>query len=150
MNESFEKFSFYITRIYQEIQQLKIREMKKYGLKGSHVMCLYELYSHPEGITSSALAAACGINKAAVSRCLAVLEEKAFITVEAPPGQRRYRTPILLTETGKAIAAALNRSIEASVMFSNTQISAADQEVFFRSLEKITENLKKYREGENK
>lgn len=39
----FENFTFLINKIYRDIQKIKLFELKKYGLKGSHMMCLYHL-----------------------------------------------------------------------------------------------------------
>ena len=56
MTDRFETFVLTINRIYRCIQRIKDREMEALGLKGSHVMCLFQLRQHPEGLTAAELA----------------------------------------------------------------------------------------------
>ena len=53
MTDRFETFVLTINRIYRCIQRIKDREMEALGLKGSHVMCLFQLRQHPEGLTAA-------------------------------------------------------------------------------------------------
>ena len=76
MTDRFETFVLTINRIYRCIQRIKDREMEALGLKGSHVMCLFQLRQHPEGLTAAELAERSLEDKAAVSRALARLEER--------------------------------------------------------------------------
>ena len=56
MTERFETFVLSINQIYRCIQKIKSREMVELGLKGTHVMCLFQLGQHPEGLTAAELA----------------------------------------------------------------------------------------------
>ena len=64
----FEVFINTINQINHSIQVIKNNEMIKYDLKGNHVMCLYQLRQHKDGLTSTELARLCGEDKAAISR----------------------------------------------------------------------------------
>ena len=50
----FENFTFLINKIYRDIQKIKLFELKKYGLKGSHMMCLYHLGREKEKLPARA------------------------------------------------------------------------------------------------
>ena len=78
MLQRFEDFVTGITVCYKYIQRIKSAEMTEFGLKGTHVMCLFFLHRHPEGLTAAQLCQLCAEDKAAISRSLAVLQEKGF------------------------------------------------------------------------
>lgn len=48
MDDSFELLTSGVTRIYKSIQKIKRLHMDPIGLKGTHVMCIHYLYTHPE------------------------------------------------------------------------------------------------------
>ena len=51
MDHRFETFSLSILELNRYLQKIKELEMKQFGLKASHTMCLYYLGQHPEGLT---------------------------------------------------------------------------------------------------
>ena len=104
MTDRFETFVLTINRIYRCIQRIKDREMEALGLKGSHVMCLFQLRQHPEGLTAAELAERSLEDKAAVSRAVARLEELGLVELPEEGGKRRYRAKLRLTEAGRAAA----------------------------------------------
>ena len=53
--------------------------MTEFGLKGTHVMCLFFLHHTPEGLTAAQLCQLCAEDKAAISRTIATLKEKGYI-----------------------------------------------------------------------
>ena len=71
MIHRFEQLTTGVSQIYKNIQRIKKLEMRSLGLKGTHVMCLYFLHSHAEGLTAADLCALCKENKAGISRILA-------------------------------------------------------------------------------
>lgn len=80
MFDRFETFTTTITQINRCIQKIKSHEIGSWGLKGTHVMCLYSLGKKPEGLTAAQLSKVCGEDKAAVSRTISELTEKNFVT----------------------------------------------------------------------
>lgn len=54
MDHRFETFSLSILELNRYLQKIKELEMKQFGLKASHTMCLYYLGQHPEGLTRNA------------------------------------------------------------------------------------------------
>ena len=140
MNERFQVFVTAITQIYRCIQKLKSQEMADLGLKGTHVMCLYQLQQHPEGLTAVQLAQACEEDKAAISRSVAELRELGL--VESPAGGiRRYRMPIRLTEKGLQATDQMHDKIIDSVMAGGHGYSEEEREIFYRVLLRVSENL---------
>lgn len=94
MNQGFEAFVTSITQIYRCIQKIKAREMKALDLKSTHVMCLFQMQQHPEGLTAAQLSTLCGEDKGAVSRALSELEARGLAAFADQPGRKRYRTEI--------------------------------------------------------
>lgn len=141
MIQRFETFVTSITQIYRCIQKIKRHEMISLGLKGTHVMCLFQLQQHPEGLTAAQLAALCEEDKGAVSRALSDLEARGFALFADQPGQKRYRTAITLTEEGKQAAKHMENSMEAAVQKGGKGLSEEERAIFYRALRMISENL---------
>ena len=79
MIQRFEEFVSLISNIHKDIQKIKQDRMKQFGLSGNHVMCLFYLAKHEEGLTAANLCQLMSVNKAAVSRTLAELIEKEYV-----------------------------------------------------------------------
>ena len=141
MKNRFETFVIMINQINRSIQVIKNHEMEKYGLKGTHVMCLYQLKQHEDGITSKELAELCGEDKAAISRTLAKLEAKGLVAFVEEVGKKRYRTSIVLTEEGNKICEKVNQTIEDMVHINGLGYSDEEREIFYRVLAEIATNL---------
>ena len=78
-NERFTPFVLIIERITKNIKRIADMEMEPYGLRSSHVMCILQLAKSERGLSSSALAEACGVDKAFISRITSELLEKNYI-----------------------------------------------------------------------
>ena len=104
MVRRFETFIIYINQIYRCVQKIKIREMMELGLKGTDVMCLFNLMRSDDGLTSAQLSLLCMEDKAAVSRAVSRLNEKGFITLEDSGDKRRYRSKLKLSDNGRRAA----------------------------------------------
>ena len=141
MIQRFETFVTNITSIYRSIQKLKSQEMASLGLKGTHVMCLFQLRQHPEGLTSTQLAQLCEEDKAAISRALTELRERGLTAVEETPGQRRYRAPVTLTDAGREVTHQMDRKILGAVRQGAQGYTAEERDTFYRVLLQIAENL---------
>ena len=98
MDHRFETFSLSILELNRYLQKIKELEMKQFGLKASHTMCLYYLGQHPEGLTATQLTELCKEDKAAVSRCLSQLSDRQLVVCEQPEDHKRsYRSHYMLT-----------------------------------------------------
>lgn len=140
MKERFETFVTAIMQIYRSIQKLKNQEMADFGLKGTHVMCLFQLQQHPEGLTGGQLAQLCDEDKAAISRSVAEL--RACGLVQVPEGSgRRYRVQISLTEQGRELTRQMDQKIIDAVLAGAQGYSQEEREIFYRVLLQIADNL---------
>ena len=139
----FEAFVTGITVCYKYIQRIKSTEMTELGLKGTHAMCLFFLHHNPQGLTAAQLSAVCGEDKAAISRTVAELRQKALI---ASAAGKNYRAPLLLTESGRQIADRVDSLIEGWVTVGGEGLSLRQRTEFYSSLSKISENLRSHME----
>lgn len=144
MEYRFEHFTKDITAIYRSVQRIKHTEMTEFGLKGMHVMCLYFLSKHPQGLTAAQLQKLCQEDKAAISRSLATLKEKNLIAESQADGQKKYRSIITLTKEGKETALREGQMIEQALNAGGQGLSEEERKNFYSSLSLISENLKRY------
>ena len=138
MQDRFQAFVTGIAVCYKYRQKIKSVEMTEFGLKGAHAMCLFFLHSHPEGLTAAQLSQLCAEDKAAVSRSLASLADKGYIESD----EKKYRSRIRLTEQGKQVAFHIDEMIERWVESGGDGLTEQDREIFYRSLELISNNLR--------
>ena len=138
MIQRFQSFVTGITVCYKYIQRIKSAEMTEFGLKGTHVMCLFFLHHHSEGLTAAQLCQLCAEDKAAISRTLAALQAKGYVE----SGEKKYRAPLALTAQGKAVADRVDTLIEQWVGLGGDGLSDEDRAAFYRALEAISGNLR--------
>lgn len=141
MLNRFESFVTSINQLYRCIQKIKSREMTEMGLKGTHVMCLFYLERHPEGLTAAELCNYCMEDKAAVSRAVNKLEAERLVALEEAEGQRRYRCKIRLTREGKQITCKMMRLIAEIVSKGGEGLTEEERENFYKYLGIIAQNL---------
>ena len=100
MQQRFETFTVLIAKISRSIRRIKAEEMSEFHLLGP--------------LTAGQLCDRCEEDKAAVSRSLEYLEQNGYVTRP----DKRYRSPLTLTEkgqeTGRAIAGKIDRLVEAA------------------------------------
>ena len=139
----FDLFTMMIAQISKSIQKIKTKEMLKFGLRGTHVMCLFFLRRSGSGLTAAELAEQCGEDKAAVSRALALLEAKGYVDCPEPESKRKYRAKISLTDSGIRLTDEIDRIIEESVEKAGSGLKEAEREALYHALSVISGNLKK-------
>lgn len=145
MLQRFESFVTGITVCYKTIQRIKSAEMTEFGLKGTHVMCIFFLHHHDDGLTAASLCQLCAEDKAAVSRTLATLRERGYVASEG----NTYRAKWRLTENGCAVAERVDALIEQWVGAVGNGLDDEERTVFYRSLEQISSNLRNISENHN-
>lgn len=141
MSDRFETFMVTMNQVNRSIQMIKSREMEAYGLKSTHVMCLYQLKQHPEGLTATELVRLCGEDKAAISRSLSKIEENGLITFTDVEGRKRYRTIITLTEEGSKVCDQINQKIDELLQLYSKGITDEERAIFYRVFSVIANNL---------
>lgn len=137
----FEKFALLIDGVQKYIQKFKNNIAPELGIKSVHVLWIYELFVHPEGLTSAELAVRSNIDPSLISRELASLKRRGYITKEATPGKRTYNARITLTDEGKALAESIYQKALHVQNHVNDGIGKKDLATFYTVLEKLRDNL---------
>ena len=139
MIERFDAFVSGITSCYKYIQRIKAMEMTEFGLKGTHVMCLYYLRQNPAGLTASQLCGLCAEDKAAISRTVSELRSQGYITTLS---KKAYRAMLTLTSAGHEIARKFDNLIEGWVCAGGDGLSDEERSDFYKVLTTVTDNLR--------
>lgn len=144
MIDRFEDFTAYIAQAQKHILKIKAHEMQAFGLKASHVMCLFYMGKHSDGLTAGELTALCMEDKAGISKTLAELKSKNLILSDNNDGKKIYRAKYLLTEKGREIYQKANSIIMKVVDECGRGLSSEERNIFYRSLDRIVSNMKIY------
>ena len=147
MIQRFDAFVSGITSCYKFIQRIKSMEMTEFGLKGTHVMCLYYLRQNPTGLTASQLCGLCAEDKAAISRTVSELRSRGYITSLS---EKAYRAMLTLTSAGQEIARKFDNLIEGWVTAGGDGLTDEERSDFYKTLSAIAENLRTRIEAETK
>ena len=141
MQERFQTFTILIARLNRCIRKLKTEEMSEFGLKSPHVSCLYYLYK-ADSLTSKELCDICEEDKANISRSIEFLEKNGYI-VSRSKTEKRYKSPLVLTEKGREAGERLVRKIDSVLSAVSEGVPEADREIMYRSLSVICDNLQR-------
>ena len=139
MIQRFDAFVSGITACYKYIQRIKSMEMTEFGLKGTHVMCLYYLRRNPAGLTAAQLCGLCAEDKAAISRTVSELRSRGYITTLS---EKAYRAMLTLTSAGQELARKFDHLIEGWVSTGGDGLTDEERSDFYKSLSAIAENLR--------
>ena len=145
MRERFETFTVLINKISRNIRKIKNQEMAEYGLRSTHVSCLYYLYSS-ESLTATELCERCEEDKATISRALDYLEEQGFIVCESKTA-KRYKTPMFLTEKGKEAGKKIFDKVSHVLDEVGEGLTEEERKTFYSYLAIISNNLEKVMEN---
>ncbi len=140
MGDRFENFTLLIDKLGKIIQKIKNIEMKEYGLKAVHVMCIYHLNQSKEGLTNKELVNLTLEDKAAISRALILLKDKNIIDYE----QNKYNGKIKLTQNGKELAKFIHKKTSLALDAGGVGLSDEERIILYRSLGIIQTNLENY------
>lgn len=138
MIQRFEEFTKNIALAYKYIIKIKSYEMNEYGLKGSNVTCLFFLGKHPEGLMATELCELCLEDKAAVSKSLALLKEKGYVSQEE---DKKYKSKYFITQEGKKVFSEISVVINDAVEKVGGNLTKEERDVFYDALERIVNNL---------
>lgn len=140
MEKIFENFTITVLKLNKLVNKIKTFEMQEYGLKAIHVMCIYYLNEHPEGLKAADLVKLTLEDKAAISRGLALLRSGGYVSYDSD----KYNADIRLTEAGKRLAEGITEKSERAVNAGNAFYSEEEREKFYKSLQIIADNLNAY------
>ncbi len=141
MEKRFQLFTTLIAQCSRFIKRIKTLEMAEFNLKSPHVSCLYYLYINEDSLTATELCEICDEDKAYVSRSIEYLEKEDFISCKSKT-EKRYKSPIFLTEKGKTVAKVIEEKINRIVDNASIGLSEEDRKIFYSSLTLISNNLK--------
>ncbi len=145
-NERFERFSVLIGSIYKDLQRIKTSETQKMGLKSVHVMWLYLLKKHPQGLSASELAKRSNTDRSLVSREIGELIKTGMLTSPVIDGKRCYNRKIRLTDAGCKVAEHIEKISLQVQHFIDRGIEQADLENLYKTLNTLSKNLTCYAE----
>lgn len=148
MRNRFEAFAGNVIELNRCIQKIKDMEMRRFGLRASHAMCLYYLGRYTEGLTATQLTELCKEDKAAISRSLSQLSAKGLVYSEMPENKRSYRTRNYLTESGRQLVDKMNERIEYALFNGGSGLSDGQRDIFYDAMELILQNLTQYLDRE--
>ena len=142
MEELFSLFTMQVSKCSRCIRKIKQEEMDNFDLKGPHVSCLYYLYKNDGSLTLKELCDICDEDKAYISRAVDSLEKDGYIECNSKT-EKRYKSPLFLTEKGKVAAEKTVNKIDQIVESAGSGITQEDREVFYKIFKTISDNLQK-------
>lgn len=140
MERIFEQFTISILKLYKLVQRIKQYDMKELNLKSIHVMCVYYLNEHREGLTASELMRLTLEDKAAISRALRQLLAEGYVLYDV----KKYNSAIKLTAKGIETAEYINAKADEAVTAGSADFTEEERVLFYKTLAQIIENLKTY------
>lgn len=141
MKNRFETFTVLIAKISRNIRKIKNQEMVEYGLRTTHVSCLFYLYS-ADSLTATELCERCEEDKATISRALDFLEENGFVVCESKL-RKRYKSPLFLTEKGKEAGKKIFDKVNDILDKVGVGLTDEERKIFYSCLTIISDNLEK-------
>ena len=142
MIDRFERFSFSISEISRCWHRIAGDVMGSHGLKGPYAVYFTALYRYNDGITAAQLGEICSRDKADVSRAINQMVELGLVK-RVDSGTTSYRSRLILTEEGMALAEDINRKAILAVENASQGLSQEKRIIFYEALELITGNLQK-------
>ena len=136
----FKEFTKNISFAYKYIIKIKSAAIREFGLKGSHVMCLFYVGEADNGLTATKLCKLCGEDKAAISKSLSALLELGYVELENDEN-KKYRSKYYLTKSGEMVKDALDVKIADVVADGGIGLTEEEREAFYSALQKIVDNL---------
>lgn len=144
MTERFEEFVSNINRAYKHILKIKAYEMQEFGLKAAHVMTLFFIGKHPEGLTAGELSELCREDKAGISKALAELKKQGYVEADDADGTKKYRSKYKISEKGKSVYQKISEIIIHAVEVCSNGVSETERINFYNTLDVIVLNIEKF------
>ena len=140
-NERFRKFVLLVENIHKSVQKIKLGKAREFGVKGVHLLWVYDLLCHPEGMKASELASNNMINRSLISREMEPLIKEGYIEEIPNESNRLYNRKIVLTEKGREAAKSIEDIALRIQTLTDCGISEEELLQFYSTLEKISANL---------
>ncbi len=137
----FEKFTLLIDGIHKCINKIKFDIAPHLGVKSVHVLWVYELLLHPEGLTSAEIAAVSMVDRSLVSREIEALKKCGYVISEDVDNKRGYNSRFTLTDKGRELAEKIKEQAVDVQLAADKGICEAELEAFYQTLEKLYNNF---------
>ena len=113
MIDKYQSLTVEIARISRYIKRIKTEEISQIdpSLKGPHISCLYYIYKNNGTMTAKEISDISDEDKASISRSIDYLENNDYITCKCK-SEKRYKSPLFLTQKGKEISEQITRPID--------------------------------------
>lgn len=147
-NARFKKFIMLIDGVHKCIGKIKYDIAPTLGVKSVHLLWCYDLYIHPNGLTSAELAAINTIDRSLVSRELSVLIKGGYAEIEGRKSKRGYNARIILTDKGRELARKVEKYAEDFRIAVGAGTSEEEIASFYATLEKFHANLLRIQRAE--
>ena len=144
----FERFIYLIEGIHKSIGRIKFDTVPDLGIKSVHVMWLYKLLRHPDGLTASELAAASTVDPSLVSREITALKKSGYIEAEGGAGKRAYNARLRLTPAGREIAERIREEAVRVQQEVSREVGECELEAFYTTLEAIHSGFSRLTESD--
>lgn len=129
--DRYAQFRICVENLSKNLHDFENSKMSSLGMRGIHALSLFQLGHHPDGMTATELAAACGVDKALISRVTAELLEAGYVA-HKDPEKSRYRSKLILTASGRSCLRRVTRWICQSIRELQDEITAEELQTFFR------------------
>ena len=139
MLDHFEMFTVLMSKLSYQIKKIKSEEMEKFNLKGTHLSCLYYLYTS-DSLTATDLCERCEEDKATISRSIDYLEKNGYIACQSRKA-KRYKAPLVLTEKGEIAGKRIADRVKGVLDEIDDEMTAGERENFYKCLSKISDSL---------
>ena len=142
-SERFNQFVQLIESVHKSVNKIKLSIAPTLGVKSVHVFWLYELLSHPEGLTAATLATKSKIDRSLISREVEELRASGYVEVVGGGGEKRknYNSRIRLTKKGIELARTITVYAMAAQQAADCGVSEEELRSFYTTLQKLSENL---------
>ncbi len=136
----FEEFTYIISKIYRSIQKIKLEELQKYGLKGSHMSYIYFIGKNEQGLSFKQINELSPDNKGLVSRNLKYLMDNDVIYKKIEDN-KVYKGTFKLSQKGQEIFASITKRTEQLCEEVYLNKNEMQLEEFYKNLNDISEKL---------
>ncbi len=137
----FTRFALLLGGLQKCLQKVKLLNASEVGLKGVHMLWLFELSRNPQGMSASELAADSSIDRSLISREIKNLERAGCIRFDSPGGKQTYNCKILLTPKGEELACRIGREGVRIQEKLSEGISEEELQSFYKTLETLHRNF---------
>jgi DNA-binding MarR family transcriptional regulator len=134
-------------RITKNIKRIIDTVLKEHGLRSTHASCFFRICEANDGLTSTELAEACGVDKAFISRITAELMENGYICKDPNSVGMIYKRKFVLTEKGHEIYDALLKELSQITEKTRYEITDTKLQAFTEVLSTLDKNIIDYLKG---